>query len=81
MDTGTIIIVALVLLFIIYLVDKNTKMMKYKTLYEDALKAKNKAKALQFGRLYHRYRTGASAKHSSNAELIIANDLKAAGIN
>jgi hypothetical protein len=81
MDTGAIIIFVVFGLIIIYLVDKNFKMMKYRKLYEDALKSKNKVKALEYGRLYHRYRTSGKTKASTSAELIIANDMKAAGIN
>lgn len=81
MDTGDVIIFVVFGLIIVYLVDKNSKMMKYKKLYDQALKESNRQMALEYGRLYHRYRTGSSSKNSAAAELIIANDMKAAGIN
>lgn len=81
MNTGVLVLIGVIVLFIIYQVDKNSKMMKYRKLYEEALREKNKQKVLQYGRLYHRYRTGSSAIDTSAAELAISNDMKAAGIN
>lgn len=80
MDTGAIIIFFVLGLFIFCMVDKNAKLMKCRRLYQDALKAKDRAKALEFGRLYHRYRANGKAKASASAELVISNDMKAAGI-
>lgn len=80
METTIIVIIAIVVLFFISKIDKGSKMMKYKKLYEDALKNKNKQQAIEYGRLYHKNRTGYGTKSSTNAELIIANDLKSHGI-
>jgi hypothetical protein len=80
MDTGTILLVATAVLFIAYLVDKNVKMMKYRKLYDQALRERDGKRALEYGRLYHRYRTGPSSKQTSAAEMVIQNDIKAAGI-
>ena len=80
MNTGTWIVIGLIVFVIFSLYNKNANMMKYRRLYDEALKNKDKQKAIQYGRLYHKYRTNSSAKHSTNAELLISNDLKAAGI-
>lgn len=80
MNSGTWIVIVIIAIVVFYVYDKNSNMMKYRRLYDEALKNKDKQKAIHYGRLYHKYRTSSSAKNSTNTELLILNDLKGAGI-
>lgn len=77
---GWIVVFAVPGLILLRQIEKGVKMMKYKKLYEEALRNKNKSEALRYGRLYHQNRTNGKSKNLTAAELIITNDMKAAGI-